>query len=113
MTDRAEHDAAKRLLAFIDDCPSPWHAGYQMVRRVLDAGGEVLHEDEPWSLRPGGFYVVERGQSSVIAFRVGHDTNQSRALAQGVPLTLTPAQSPLPVTVRKMGEAIWQRVTQE
>lgn len=55
--------------------------------------------------------AVERGLNTRISFQVGHDTNQSRAMAQGVPLALTSAQSPIPTVVRRMAEAIWQRVS--
>ncbi|HSM55739.1 MAG TPA: response regulator [Candidatus Sulfomarinibacteraceae bacterium] len=54
--------------------------------------------------------AVEKGLRSRLAFNVGYDENQLRALAQGVPLTLTKARSPLPSTVRQMASAIWQRV---
>jgi Flp pilus assembly CpaE family ATPase len=57
--------------------------------------------------------AVERGLNARFGFQVGYDSNQSRALAQGVPLTLTSAQSPLPVAVKRMAEAIWQRTHQE
>lgn len=55
--------------------------------------------------------TVERGLSGRIAFQVGYDSNQNRALSQGVPLTLTSAKSPLPTVVRRMADVIWQRVT--
>jgi MinD-like ATPase involved in chromosome partitioning or flagellar assembly len=57
--------------------------------------------------------AVERGLNARLVFQVGYDSNQPRALAQGVPLTLTSAQSPLPVAVKRMAEAIWQRTHQE
>lgn len=57
--------------------------------------------------------AVERGLNNRISFQVGYDINQSRAMAQGVPLTLTSAQSALPTVVRRMAEAIWQRVSKK
>lgn len=54
--------------------------------------------------------LVEKGLNGRTAFQVNYDPNQTRALAQGVPLTLTPAQSPLPVVIGRMAEMIWQRV---
>jgi DNA-binding response OmpR family regulator len=56
--------------------------------------------------------TVERALNSRVAFQIGYDSHQPRALAQGVPLALTPAQSPLAVVVRRMAEAMWQRVKQ-
>jgi DNA-binding response OmpR family regulator len=57
--------------------------------------------------------AVERGLGARLAFQIGYDSSQARALAQGVPLTLTSAQSPLSVTVNRIAEAILQRVGQE
>lgn len=57
--------------------------------------------------------AVERGLNTRLAFQVGYDTNQPRAMAQGVPLTFTSAQSPLPVAVKRMAEMLWQRTHQE
>jgi pilus assembly protein CpaE len=54
--------------------------------------------------------TVERALNARMAFQIGYDAHQPRALAQGLPLTLTPAQSPLPVVIRRMAEAMWQRV---
>lgn len=55
--------------------------------------------------------AIEKALGTRVAFMVGYDTNQPRALAQGVPLTLTSAKSPLPTVVNRMAEVIWQRVT--
>jgi DNA-binding response OmpR family regulator len=57
--------------------------------------------------------AVERGLHAKLAFQVEYDANQPRAMAQGVPLTHTSAQSPLPVTIRRMAGALWQRTHQE
>jgi pilus assembly protein CpaE len=54
--------------------------------------------------------TVERGLKSRIAFNIGYDPNQEKALSQGVPLALTSAQSPLAIIARKMAEVIWKRV---
>jgi len=54
--------------------------------------------------------AVERGLNARMAFQIGFDSNQARAIAQGVPLALTPATSPLPAAVKRMAEAIWHRV---
>ncbi len=54
--------------------------------------------------------VVEKGIGARLAFQIDYDPNQSRALAQGMPLTLTNAQSPLPAMMRRMADAIWQRI---
>lgn len=56
--------------------------------------------------------TVEKGLHAKLAFQVRYDANQPRALMQGVPLTHTSAQSPLPVTIRRMAGALWQRTHQ-
>ena len=62
---------AKNLLAFIDQSPSPWHA-VDTTRQYLEAAGFTrLLERESWSLKAGLGYYVVRGDSSIIAFKVG------------------------------------------
>ena len=56
---------------------------------------------------------VERGLGVRIGFQIGYDPNQVRAIAQVVPLTLTPAKTSLPAVVNRMAEAIWQRVRKD
>ena len=88
------------------------------TNRALAASGiemknpiHILNQIWPDAHLPSN--AVERGLNTRLAFQVGYDKNQHRALAQGVPLALTSAQSPLPVTLRRMAEVIWQRVNQE
>jgi pilus assembly protein CpaE len=57
--------------------------------------------------------AVERGLNSRIAFTIEHDPNQAKAMAQGLPLSLTNNQSPLPVMVKRMAGAIWGRVAKK
>jgi pilus assembly protein CpaE len=68
----------------------------------------VLNQQTPEAQLPQS--AMERSLGARFAFQVGYDSNQSRALAQGVPLTLTSAQSPLPVAMRRFAEGIWQRI---
>jgi Flp pilus assembly CpaE family ATPase len=88
------------------------------TNRALAASGlqikppiHILNQIWPEAHLPAA--AVERGLNSKLAFHIDYDANQHRALAQGVPLTLTSAQSPLPVTMRRMAEAIWQRVNKD
>lgn len=71
----------------------------------------ILNQVSPEAQLPAN--AVERGLHARLAFQIAYDNNQPRALAQGVPLTLTSAQSPLPVTIKRMAEAMWQRTHQE
>lgn len=54
--------------------------------------------------------AVERGLNNRIAFQIGFDPQQQRALAQGVPITLAGSPSPLPTVINRMAEAIWHRI---
>jgi pilus assembly protein CpaE len=54
--------------------------------------------------------TVEKGLNARVASKINFDPNQSRALSQGVPLTLTSAKSPLATMMSRMAEVIWQRV---
>ena len=56
--------------------------------------------------------AVERGLNAKIAFHIGYDSNQDKAMTQGVPLSLTPAKTPLPTVTSKMAEVIWKRIKQ-
>ncbi len=61
-------DIASRMLDFIDNSPSCFHAVFN-VRAAL-SGYERLYEDTQWELEPGGSYYVTRNDSSIIAFRI-------------------------------------------
>jgi DNA-binding response OmpR family regulator len=71
----------------------------------------ILNQVSPEDHLPAN--AVERGLHAKLAFQIEYDANQPRALTQGVPLTHTSADSPLPVIVRKMAAALWQRTHQE
>ncbi|MFZ0545618.1 MAG: response regulator [Candidatus Promineifilaceae bacterium] len=88
------------------------------TNRALAASGismkppiHIMNQVWPEAQLPAS--AVERGLSTRLAFQVSYDVNQPRALAQGVPLTLTSAQSSLPVSIKRMAEALWQRTRQE
>ncbi|NKQ37667.1 MAG: response regulator [Chloroflexi bacterium] len=68
----------------------------------------ILNQVTPEAQLPAT--AVERGLNNRVAFSIGFDPNQSRAMSQGVPLTLTSAKTALPTITRRMAEAIWQRV---
>ena len=63
--------AASRLLDYIDQSPSPWHATETTERMLLERGFIKLHEEMRWALEfERGYYVI-RDDSSIIAFRNG------------------------------------------
>ncbi len=69
----------------------------------------ILNQVTPEAQLPAT--AVERGLNNRVAFSIGFDPNQSRAMAQGVPLALTSAKTALPTITHRMAEVIWQRVT--
>lgn len=56
--------------------------------------------------------AVENGLRAQLAFQIGYDDRQSRALMQGAPLSLTHANSPLPQVTRSLAQALSHRARQ-
>ncbi|MCP4361573.1 MAG: response regulator [Chloroflexi bacterium] len=75
---------------------------------VVKRKSYILNQITPEAQIPQA--AVERGLNTRTTFQISFDTNQARAIAQGVPLTLTTAKSPIPAVVNRMAEAIWQRI---
>lgn len=69
----------------------------------------VLNQVLPQSQLPKS--TVEKGLNTRIPFHITYDANQLRALSQGTPLVLGSSQSPLTIVVRRMAEALQQKVT--
>lgn len=61
------------LLAFLQACPTPFHAVAEMSRQLQQAGFSELHEGDAWQLKAGEKYFVQRNQSSIVAFVKGRD----------------------------------------
>lgn len=61
------------LLAFLQACPTPFHAVAEMSRQLQEAGFSELHEGDAWQLKAGEKYFVQRNQSSIVAFVKGRD----------------------------------------
>lgn len=60
----------QHLFDFIEHSPSCYHAVDTMKRLLTHAGYQVIQENAPWELVPGGKYVVTRNLSSLIAFQI-------------------------------------------
>ena len=63
-------DTAGRLIAFIEKCPTAFHAAAEMKFRFLQEGFLELKETEHWELKKGGRYFVMRNGSAFAAFSV-------------------------------------------
>lgn len=61
-----------KLLKYIDDSPSPYHAVTTTMRLLFEAGFSQVSEDEPWKLESGGKYFTTRGGRTLIAWIMGN-----------------------------------------
>lgn len=60
----------QKLLNFIDQSPTAFHAVANVAKELAENGFTELKEREHWALVPGGRYYVTRNDSSIIAFVV-------------------------------------------
>lgn len=66
----ANDSTLDRLLTFLRDSPTPWHATRNMRCRLEAAGFRWLDETQPWQLEAGARIVVTRNDSSLIALQL-------------------------------------------
>ncbi len=62
---------AQKLLDFIDNSPSPWHAAMSTAMALEKKCFQRLDERDAWKLAAGGRYYVVRDGSSIIGFIIG------------------------------------------
>ena len=60
----------EKLLHFLANSPTAFHAVSNLKRELDHAGFTELHEEDRWALVPGGKYYVERNGSAVLSFRL-------------------------------------------
>ena len=63
-------DTVQKLFRFLDESPTCYHAAANAKAALMAAGAVELRESEQWKLEKGTLYVVERGDSALVAFRV-------------------------------------------
>ncbi|GGX82248.1 putative M18 family aminopeptidase 2 [Litchfieldella qijiaojingensis] len=72
------HDPTlERLLSFLHDSPTPWHAVANMSKRLEQAGFRRLDETQSWKLAPGERVYVTRNDSSLVAVQLPDDRLQA------------------------------------
>ncbi|KAH9768999.1 Aspartyl aminopeptidase [Citrus sinensis] len=59
------------LLDYLNESWTPFHATAEAKRLLIDAGFELLNENDEWELKPGGRYFFTRNMSCLVAFAVG------------------------------------------
>lgn len=67
----------ERLLDFLQQSPTPWHAVAQMAERLESAGYRRLDEIQTWRLEPGERVYVTRNDSSIVALQLPHEGLES------------------------------------
>lgn len=65
--------SAKKLIDFVQQSPTPFHAVKTMINALQVSGFIVLDEKDAWQLQPGNAYIVTRNDSSIIAFYYGNE----------------------------------------
>lgn len=63
-------DTVQKLFRFLDESPTCYHAAANAKAALTAVGAVELRESEQWKLEKGTLYVVERGDSALVAFRV-------------------------------------------
>lgn len=60
----------ERLLSFIAESPTAFHACRNLAKRLAAEGYTELREQDAWDLKKGGRYFARRNASALIAFRI-------------------------------------------
>lgn len=92
-------DLNNGLMRFIRHSPTPFHAVEEMVLSLKIDGFKPLDERQPWSLVPGGRYLITRNESSLIALILG-----DRPLTDGIRLVGAHTDSPC-LRIKGLGAA--------
>ncbi len=67
----------ERLLQFLSESPTPFHAVSNLSQVLDQAGFTRLHEKDPWQLPASGDFYVTRNDSSLIAFRLAGNPQET------------------------------------
>ncbi|MFA6012406.1 MAG: M18 family aminopeptidase [Desulfobacteraceae bacterium] len=60
------------LFDFLSQSPTSFHTARYLESMFTAAGFTVLNENDAWTIKPGGRYVVTRNHGALIAFRPGN-----------------------------------------
>ena len=63
-------ESSKKLIDFLDNNPSAFHAVAGLAQIYENAGFKRLNENEKYDISLGGSYFVTRNNSSIIAFKI-------------------------------------------
>ncbi|KAJ6767669.1 ASPARTYL AMINOPEPTIDASE [Salix koriyanagi] len=59
------------LLDYLNESWTQFHATAEAKMQLIDAGFDLLNENEEWELKPGGRYFFTRNMSCLVAFAIG------------------------------------------
>lgn len=85
-----EKELARKLINFIGESPSTYHAVETVKERLLAYGFSQLKMGDSWSIKPGGKYFVKKNNSSIFAFVPG----QGDIAEEGFKMICAHADSP-------------------
>ena len=71
MEQRAQSGFSKKLLQYLNDSPTAYHAVENAAAHLRENGYQELKETEKWVLEQGGRYFVTKNGSCIIAFAIG------------------------------------------
>ncbi|KAH3900234.1 probable Aspartyl aminopeptidase 4 [Saccharomycodes ludwigii] len=83
----------EEFIKFLNSSPTPFHAVYNIKKKLEAKGYKELSERETWngSVKKSGKYYVTRNNSSIIAFQIGENW------IPGNPIAITGAHTDSPV----------------
>lgn len=76
MAGNPEVQFAEKLIDFIYESPTAFHAVKVVKERLTNAGFREISEAEKWNLKAGGKYFIIKNHSALIAFIVGTDITE-------------------------------------
>lgn len=74
MSEASKSQNCRDLLAFIDSCPTPYHAVAESSRRLRAAGFSELDERDAWQIEPGAKHYLVKGGGTLVAFVAGQSS---------------------------------------
>ena len=69
--ERTQMKISQDLIAYLDACPTAFHAVEETRNRLNDSGFTFINESDHWQLKPGGKYYSVRSDSALIAWIMG------------------------------------------
>lgn len=85
-----------RLSRTLEASVSPYHCIMEAERQLAEAGFTSLSLSQPWDLTPGGRYMVNAFDSTLLAFSLGQDAVPGSVPPEGLEVRLAAAHTDWP-----------------